>query len=464
MIKIKNITEYLGEVKKITEENAPSRYIFRGQTDLTQDVESSAARRINTSLSGTSFSTESFIKYHENMIEIAKMKGYHRKGNIELKDLELIAELQHFSAATFLIDFSRNPLVALWFAVKNNDEKDGVVYLLDINAPLGISQVTIDDIEKKSVQNFLSKPTNIEDTSLPTILPVSNLWYWEPSNFNLRIPKQHSIFVFGPPSIPKDFFRIIQVDKEYKISILKDLEKIYDINEVSLFSDLPGFARANSVNSPFREEVNNYYIYGIYFMQRQEYKKAINYFTGYIKLNENDFFAYSARGISYFQLYSVENDESLLDLALKDYDKAIEINSTDCYPYIGKGMVFILLGKLEDAIANFDKGLELCPENATAYLQRGLVYREMGKYDEALRDLDMTIKYAPGKMEHYHTRGIIYYQKNEDALALADLNKAIEIDPTNPQLYKMRALIKRRMGLREEAKLDEKMAKKLSKT
>jgi len=88
----------------------------------------------------------------------------------------------------------------------------------------------------------------------------------------------------------------------------------------------------------------------------------------------------------------------------------------------------------------------------------------MGKYDEALRDLDMTIKYAPGKMEHYHTRGIIYYQKNEDALALADLNKAIEIDPTNTQLYKMRALIKRRMGLREEAKLDEKMAKKLSKT
>ena len=34
----------------------------------------------------------------------------------QLSDLEILAELQHFGAATCLIDFSRSALVALWFA------------------------------------------------------------------------------------------------------------------------------------------------------------------------------------------------------------------------------------------------------------------------------------------------------------------------------------------------------------
>lgn len=157
MNEVKNIDEYLREITKLSEENEISRFIFRGQTDLEKDVESSAARRIRISLNVTSILIDSFIKYHERLVEIAKMKGYHRKENIELKDLELIAELQHFSAATFFIDFSRNPLIALWFAVNNNFGKNGAIYILDINDPRRISQVTFNDIENNSIRAFLSE-------------------------------------------------------------------------------------------------------------------------------------------------------------------------------------------------------------------------------------------------------------------------------------------------------------------
>jgi len=462
MNKIKNINEYLREITKISGENEISRFIFRGQTDLAKNVESSAARRIRISLNVSSILFDSFIKYHERLVEIAKMKGYHRKENVELRDLELIAELQHFSAATFFIDFSRNPLIALWFAVNNNFETDGAIYLLDINDSRRISQVTYNDIENKSIRTFLSEP-NIN--KMPSVPP---LWYWEPSNFNLRIPKQHSIFVFGPPIIPKDFFKIIHVDKGSKNTILKDLEKIYDINEISLFSDLPGFARANSANTKFREWKGfDYFLYGVNFVQRKEYKKAIDYLTESIKLDPNDFSVYSLRGITYFNLFTIEKtskDKSLLNLALGDFDKSIELNPDDIQPYIGRGMVFILSDNFKGAIEEFNTALKLCPESALAYLQRGLANRSMKMFEDAINDFSSAIKLEPEQMQPYHTRGITFLQMERYKLALDDFNKAIDLDPTNPQLFKSRALTKNKMGLYQEAQSDDEMAKKLSET
>jgi hypothetical protein len=47
------------------------------------------------------------------LINDAKSYHYHKE---ELSNLELLLELQHYGAATGLIDFSRDFLVALWFA------------------------------------------------------------------------------------------------------------------------------------------------------------------------------------------------------------------------------------------------------------------------------------------------------------------------------------------------------------
>jgi hypothetical protein len=41
--------------------------------------------------------------------------------------------LQHYGAATGLVDFSRDFLIALWFAAHDNKGKNGKVFVLDIN-------------------------------------------------------------------------------------------------------------------------------------------------------------------------------------------------------------------------------------------------------------------------------------------------------------------------------------------
>jgi hypothetical protein len=66
----------------------------------------------------------------KRLIKDAKSYHYHKE---KLSNLELLLELQHYGAATGLIDFSRDFLVALWFACNSNKDKNGSVFALNIS-------------------------------------------------------------------------------------------------------------------------------------------------------------------------------------------------------------------------------------------------------------------------------------------------------------------------------------------
>ena len=65
-----------------------------------------------------------FIQYNCDLIDRAKNANYHHKENNQLTEIELLAELRHYGAATALIDFTRDFLVALWFASSPWKEKE----------------------------------------------------------------------------------------------------------------------------------------------------------------------------------------------------------------------------------------------------------------------------------------------------------------------------------------------------
>ena len=59
---------------------------------------------------------DKLLEINSGLIKDARLRGYDEKEERKLSDLEILAELQHFRAATFLIDFTYSPQVALWFA------------------------------------------------------------------------------------------------------------------------------------------------------------------------------------------------------------------------------------------------------------------------------------------------------------------------------------------------------------
>ena len=127
-------------------------YVFRGVSNATYKIEASAARGLNQK-EGRS-KTERHLKINEEMIESARVQGHGEKDGKSLSDLDLLAELQHREARTCLIDFSQNPLVALWMACREGSSggANGKVSVVDISNQLTFQSVDFDSSqEKKSV-------------------------------------------------------------------------------------------------------------------------------------------------------------------------------------------------------------------------------------------------------------------------------------------------------------------------
>ena len=88
------------------------KYVFRGVPSAAYGIQASAYRRPEEEKRDF----EKFLQINKDLIREARLRGYDEKDGRELKELEILADLQHFRASTCLIDFSYNAQVALWFA------------------------------------------------------------------------------------------------------------------------------------------------------------------------------------------------------------------------------------------------------------------------------------------------------------------------------------------------------------
>ena len=233
--------EQLGQLK-----HKDAVYLYRGQADVTWPVDCSAARRLAAdpaNLIETQLIRPFLVGYLEFLIAKARMRGFLPPDvSTDPSNLELLAQLQHQGAATGLIDFTRQPLVALWFACHESLDTDGTVYVLDRSQTVEISRR--EDLENKTLQSIYA-----EDT----------LWSWEPAALGNRIVAQSSVFVFGVPEIARTNLQELKVRAGSKSDILTQLETMYGINEEELFADFPGYAVANASNKTF--DVNRAILY-----------------------------------------------------------------------------------------------------------------------------------------------------------------------------------------------------------
>ncbi|MFQ8717181.1 MAG: FRG domain-containing protein [Enterobacter hormaechei] len=121
-----SVPSSLGELIEITENHAKQRanvYMWRGQGDIEWPIHSAAYRRLY--LTHRHVTEKRMRLYELEILRKARHKGYVRGRRLQI--LRFWPKLQHHSAATRLIDFSRNILVALWLAC-HSEPKDGVTF------------------------------------------------------------------------------------------------------------------------------------------------------------------------------------------------------------------------------------------------------------------------------------------------------------------------------------------------
>ncbi|MEN0095862.1 MAG: FRG domain-containing protein [Pedobacter sp.] len=211
---------------------------WRGQSDIDWRLDSSAYRRMLQSEYDFYYNEKGLKRYELGLLEQADHKGYRFHNGRELFDFELLGRLQHHGAATRLMDFSRNALVALWFCINQNLDRVGLLVGIHTNHVVG----------KESSRLKGSYESIIDDCNAS-----DNIFTWEPPNVSSRIAAQHSQFLYskittdkrGSLVIPEDTL-FIAVQPELKVSLKAILEQAFDLWPLTMFPDVDGFGLANA--------------------------------------------------------------------------------------------------------------------------------------------------------------------------------------------------------------------------
>jgi len=279
----KYVAELRRKLRRLATIGQKGPFAFRGQADSKWKLESTANRRHDPRPSW-----EEFITYNCKLVADAKNANYHQKENKQLQDIEVLAELRHHSAATALIDFTRDFLVALWFACEpRRNSQEGKIFVVDTGKAENFLRLTSQDKEKTLQEIFRFQPSNgqndLAGTGPRRMIKIPKLWYWEPRfEINHRLSSQKGVFIFGKGKIPCR--GEVTIPGEDKKAIREELSTWFGINEKSLFNDLPGFATLNDViHRTTPKAWVDYLRSGNLYYQQGEGEKAIEQYDKSIK-------------------------------------------------------------------------------------------------------------------------------------------------------------------------------------
>ena len=397
---------YLEKIAQIR--SASRRLAYRGQSDSAWGILSGAARRLLHHVTeGHSQDYKStvpfgklYVTYHRHaLLEPARTYGFDSsEGQID-SDLQLLSQLQHFGAATGLIDFTWDSLVALWFATAapNNRQCSGKVFVIDLN----------------DTTQFTKVPHSGNEQTLHGIFPLNTgpttrQLYWEPvfrGDAANRVLRQRSVFVAGHPTgreVPQRRI-LLEIDIPFseKDNIRKELDLLFGISEQSLFPDVHGYSTANSVSSPIPPLGNPgvFQYKGSDLYQRGEYGKAIDAYDECLRLAPAQPVVYFLRGNARAQTQDYAGAKGDYDAALQQFGPLsanTDPSRTTIYAHyrglaaFNRGNMNYVLGDYQAAIEDYSEAMKnVSPtERGVMYFNRANSKVKLENYSDALEDYD----------------------------------------------------------------------------
>ncbi len=158
-----------------------------------------------------------------------------------------------------------------------------------------------------------------------------------------------------------------------------------------------------------------------------------------------DFEFFKERAQTLFQLYNEtkqggEADSSYLEMAVKDYEKAIQLKPEDpIVPqlYVQLALSYYYLGKYQEAIPWFEKKIAIDPDVYNTYLNLAYCYLKLGDNEKAIAEMTKVTELNPSYCLAYKTIANSYLVSIKDIpKAETWYQKWADCDSANYEPYK----------------------------
>ncbi|MBD2680930.1 MULTISPECIES: serine protease [Nostoc] len=175
-----------------------------------------------------------------------------------------------------------------------------------------------------------------------------------------------------------------------------------------------------------------YFIRGVLYEDNKKKELAILDFNKAIEINPRFFEAYLVRGVYYYR-------DLKFDAALNDFNKVIEINPESTEAYLLRGALYQSNKKWDLAEADYTKVIALKPQDSNGYYKRAKFYKSQQKWNLAEADYTKVIALKPQDLDGYYKRAEFYEAQQKWDLAEADYTKVIVLKPQDSDRYYKRA-------------------------
>lgn len=197
-----------------------------------------------------------------------------------------------------------------------------------------------------------------------------------------------------------------------------------------------------------------------------KFDAAIRSFTEAIKLNPTFNKAVHNRGVAYFnkgneiKSKDAAKAKELYNLALKDLNKAGEMDASFLPTKFSKAKTLSAMGDYEGAIAESSAAIKMAPNSPQALENRANLHYEKGNavyaakdpasarqyYEKARKDVDKVIRSGAPFPVSYNIRALINHLTGDYDAALKDYDMAIKLKPDFTDAISNREVLLKSMG------------------
>ncbi|HKV40837.1 MAG TPA: tetratricopeptide repeat protein, partial [Blastocatellia bacterium] len=139
--------------------------------------------------------------------------------------------------------------------------------------------------------------------------------------------------------------------------------------------------------------------------------------------------AYAGLGMAYTAKYQINRDKSLLDIAIQNAKKAVELDGYLAVARVSLGRAYVEKGAYGQAEPELKRALDVDPRNSAAYLGLADLRQAQGKKVEAERLYKQAAAVDPGDWRPRYSLAVLYYRMSRFSEAEEAYAEVVRLDP-----------------------------------